>query len=385
MKREIIPGVFEVGVRDYNRKTFDEIMDLPNGTSYNSYIVQGFNKTALIDTVDPTFKEEFLNNIKEFNIDYLIINHAEQDHSGSIEDVLKIYPNIKIICNLKCQELLINLLDIPIDKFYIIEDNDTLDLGYKNLKFIFTPWVHWPETMCTYLIEEKILFSCDFFGSHIASEQLYIQNQKEILDYLKRYFVEIMMPFRGQIKSNIEKLSHYQMNIIAPSHGQLHNNPQFIINKYKKWISDECENKVLIYYVSMHNSTKLMSQYLNDKLQEKNIEVKLLNISKEDVSNLVLESMSAKCIIFATPAFLTSIHPKMANIIFLLNTLRPKTQLIGIIGSYGWGQIIEKQIKEMTKRFKCEYLDSVLIKGKPKNFNELDELSIQIESKIKNQ
>ena len=221
MKREIVPGVFEVGVRDYKRKTFDEVVPLPKGTSYNSYVVQGMNKTALIDTCDPDFEEEYLSNLEGFEIDYVIANHAEQDHSGLIGKVLGKFPLAKIVTNEKCRDLLKILLHLPDDKFMIIGDGDMLDLGYKNLKFIFTPWVHWPETMCTYLVEEKVLFSCDFFGSHVASEELFVSDEREVSEMAAIYYAEIMMPFRAVIKKNIEVLSSYEIKYICPSHGQV--------------------------------------------------------------------------------------------------------------------------------------------------------------------
>src|SRR4030042_1985006 len=174
--RQIKPDIFEVGAIDWDRRLFDELIPLPDGTSYNAYIVRGSEKIALIDTVDPTKTETIITNIAKSGvekIDYLISHHAEQDHSGSIPDVLEIYPDAKVVTNEKCKNMLIDLLRIGEQQLVVIEDGQDLSLGNKTLKFIFTPWVHWPETLSTYLKEDKILFSCDFFGSHLAAGALF--------------------------------------------------------------------------------------------------------------------------------------------------------------------------------------------------------------------
>lgn len=170
--RQINRDVFEVGAIDWDRRLFDELIPLPDGTSYNAYIVKGSEKIALIDTVDPPKTETLITNLAEAGvekIDYLISHHAEQDHSGSIPYVLEIYPDAKVVTNEKCKNMLIDLLNIDGQRFIVIEDGRELSLGNKTIKFIFTPWVHWPETISTYLKEDKILFSCDFFGSHLAT------------------------------------------------------------------------------------------------------------------------------------------------------------------------------------------------------------------------
>jgi len=204
--------IYFTGVIDWDRKLFDEIIPLPEGTSYNSYLIQGSEKTALIDTADPSKKAEFLSNVKQtgLNIDYVISHHAEQDHSGLIPDILDLYPEAKVITNPKCRELLIELLLIDEDKFHTVDDGETLSLGDKTLKFFYTPWVHWPETMVSYLEEDKILFSCDFFGSHLATSELYADDKPLVYRAAKRYYAEIMMPFRPFIQKNIEKLNDLQ-------------------------------------------------------------------------------------------------------------------------------------------------------------------------------
>ena len=222
--------VYSVGVKDWNRRIFDELIQIHDGTSYNSYLIKGSNKSALIDTVDPTKADELLNNLKKLDadIDYLIVNHAEQDHSGTIPRIIDSYPNAIIITNSKCKDLLIEFHLIPDEKFKVVGDGETLDLGDKTLEFIITPWVHWPDTMVTYLQEDQILFSCDFFGAHLATSELFAD--EDIYKSAKRYYAEIMMPFRIIIQKNLEKLNNLNIQIIAPSHGPLYNKPEFILD-----------------------------------------------------------------------------------------------------------------------------------------------------------
>ena len=275
--KEIKPDIYSVGSIDWDRRLFDELIPLPDGTSYNAYIIKGSEKTVLIDTVDPAKVNDLLENLKKLNvntIDYIVSNHAEQDHSGAIPEILEFYPDAKVITNLKCKNMLIDLLRIPENKFEIVNDMNTVSLGNKTLEFILTPWVHWPETMVTYLREDKILFTCDFFGSHFATSDLYAVDKEKVLVTAKRYYAEIMMPFRTNIKRNLKKLEDIDFNVIAPSHGPIYNEPEFIINAYKDWISDNVKNEVIIAYCSMHGSTAKMVQHFVNSLIEKGITVK---------------------------------------------------------------------------------------------------------------
>ena len=186
--REVKSGVYSVGAIDWDREFFDELIPLPDGTSYNAYIIKGTEKTALIDTVDPTKGEDLIKNLKDPGVeklDYIISNHAEQDHSGTIPKMLDLYPEARVVTNEKCKDFLKNLLLIPNERFIVINDGNTLSLGNKTLKFTFTPWVHWPETMVTFLMEDKILFSCDFFGSHLATSSLFAEEREKLLESAK--------------------------------------------------------------------------------------------------------------------------------------------------------------------------------------------------------
>ena len=384
--RQISCDIFEVGAIDWDRRLFDELIPLPDGTSYNAYIVRGSEKIALIDTVDPTKTETIITNIAKSGvekIDYLISHHAEQDHSGSIPDVLEIYPDAKVVTNEKCKNMLIDLLRIDGQKFVVIEDGQELSLGNKTLKFIFTPWVHWPETLSTYLKEDKILFSCDFFGSHLAASDLFVIDKARVYESAKRYYAEIMMPFRGPIVKNLEKIKDLDIRIIAPSHGPLYNEPKFIIDAYKQWISDDVENKVIIAYVSMHGSTRKMIEHLVDVLMAKGIGVQQFDLVTADVGKLAIELVDAAGVILASPTFLTGAHPAAAYAAFLVNALRPKTKYLAVIGSFGWGGRMVEQLKGMLTNSKAELLEPVIVKGEPKDsdYKKLDELAENIRAK----
>ena len=381
--RKLKDGIYSVGAIDWDRRLFDELIPLPDGTTYNAYIVKGEEKTALLDTVDPAKKDELIGNLKNLKvekIDYIIAHHAEQDHSGTIPDILSLYPEAKVVTNSKCKGFLMDLLHIPEDKFIVVNDGDTLSLGGRTLKFIFTPWVHWPETMVTYLTPDNILFTCDFFGSHYASSDLFVKDKEKVLEDAKRYYAEIMMPFRFQIRKNLEKIKDLKIEVIAPSHGLVYDEPELIINAYREWISDEVKNTVLIPYVSMHGSTFRMVNYLIDALIKRGIGVKPFNLIKTDIGELAMALVDAATIVIGTPTVLAGPHPHVVYATYLVGALRPKTKFISIIGSYGWGGKTVDTLKSLIPTLKAEIIEPLLIKGDPDegDFNLIDEFADKI-------
>lgn len=386
--RELTASIYSVGAIDWDRRLFDELIPLPDGTSYNAYLVNGSEKTALIDTVDPPKEHELLENLDKLgvdNVDYLISNHAEQDHSGTIPKILELYPNAKVVTNPKCKGLLIDLLLISEDKFIEVNDADTISLGNKTLQFIIAPWVHWPETMLTYLKEDKILFPCDLFGSHLAASDKYATDEARVYEAAKRYYAEIMMPFRNIIKTHMEKLKQFEIEIIAPSHGPIYNKPEFILNAYKDWISDQAKNEVIIAYVSMHGSTEKMVSYFVDALMKRNIAVKSFNLVKTDIGELAKALVDAATVVIAAPTMLVGPHPAAVYATYLTNALRPKTKFASVIGSYGWGGKMLEQITGMLSNLKVEMLSTIIIKGHPReeDFISLENLADAILAKHK--
>ena len=385
---QIKPDIYFVGAIHWDRKLFDELIPLPDGTSYNAYLIRGSEKIALIDTVDPATESQLLRNLNHLGverIDYIVSNHAEQDHSGSIPKILELYPMAKVVTNQKCKAFLQDLLLIPDDKFVVIGDGERISLGNKTLEFIMTPWVHWPETMSTYLVEDKILFSCDFFGSHLATSEMLIDEDPKVIEDAKRYYAEIMMPFRNIIRKNIDKVTKYEIEMIAPSHGPVYRRPEIIIEAYKDWVSDKVKNEVVLPYVSMHGSTKRMVDYFIDALIERGITVKPCNLPSADIGKMAMALVDAATLVIATPMVLAGAHPAAVYAVFLTNALRPKLKFASMIGSYGWGGRMLDQIKGLMSNLKVEFLDPVLIKGYPKeaDFRSLDKLADTILQKHK--
>ena len=385
---EIKPNIHSVGAIDWDRRLFDELIPLPQGTSYNVYLIRGTQKTALIDTVDPPKESELVDNLKKLKVDkvdYIVSNHAEQDHSGTIPKILEMYPNAKVVTNPKCKTMLMEMLLIPDDKFMTVKDNDTISLGDKTLEFIIAPWVHWPETMLTFLKEDRILFPCDLFGSHFATSEPFVKDNWEIYEPAKRYYAEIMMPFRTSIKKHLEKIKELDIEIIAPSHGPVYNNPGFIMDAYADWVSDKVKNEVIIPFVSMHGSTRSMVDYLVDALIEKDITVKPFNLTETDIGELAVALVDAATIVIGSPTVLVGPHPSAVYAAFLANALRPKLKFASIIGSFGWGGKMVEIISGMLTNLNVEIIEPVIIKGYPKkgDFEAIDRLADELSEKHK--
>ena len=386
--RQLKPNIYAVGAIDWDSRLFDRLIPLPDGTSYNSYLVRGSEKTALLDTVDPVKTEVLLGNLIRTGvdkIDYLIAHHAEQDHSGSLPDVLMIYPDAKVVANPKCKQILIDLLNIEDGKFITVEDGQKLSLDGKTLQFVYTPWVHWPETMSTYMPEDRILFSCDFFGAHLATSSLFVDDEATVYESAKRYYAEIMMPFRKQINANLAKLDSLDIEIIAPSHGPVYDRPGFIVDAYKDWASDTVKNEVVVAYVSMHGSTGKMVSHFVEALLERDIKVRQFELATVDIGKLAMALVDAATVVIGSPAVLAGPHPCAAYATFLANALRPKTKFTSIIGSYGWGSRMIEQLTGMMTNLKAEILEPVLAKGEPSeaDFAALDRLADEILAKHK--
>lgn len=382
--KKIKDNIFWAGAVDWDRRLFDSLIPLPDGTSYNAYLVYGSEKTALIDTVDPSMAALLMSNLWDVkNIDYIISNHSEQDHSGAIPHVLEKYKNAKVIATPKGKPLLVEHLRIPQDRIITVEDGETLSLGGKTLEFIHAPWVHWPETMFTYLKEDGILFSCDLFGSHLATSDIFYGDYWKVCDASKRYYAEVMMPFRTIIQRHLEKLKKYRIDIIAPSHGPVHRDPECIVQSHNEWVSDKVGNIVALLYVTMHGSTQLMADYLTDALSDRGVRVEKFNLAAADTGKLAMALVDAATMIIGSPTVLTGAHPLVMFAAFLANALKPKLKFASIIGSYGWGGKMEEQIKGALNNLKLEMLEPVIIKGQPsqEDYTALSKLADAIANK----
>jgi len=379
--RKIVEGISWIGVQDWDRRMFDALIPLPDGTSYNAYLITGSKKTALVDTVDPPMARVLLEALD--SLDYVIANHAEQDHAGAIPDVLAKFPQAKLVCTPKCKPMLMAELHVPEDRFQTVEDGETLSLGDKTLEFIHLPWVHWPETMGTYVREDQVLCSCDFFGSHLATSDLFATDEPRVYEAAKRYFAEIMMPFANVIKKNLAKLENYPISFILPSHGPVHNRPEFILDAYRHWIFDDPKDLVVIPYVSMHGSTRRMVEHFVDALIERGVTVQQFNLADSDIGELAEALVDAATIVIGTPALLAAAHPLAVHATYVANALRPKARFASIIASFGWGSKLVEQLAGMLTNLKAEILPPVVIKGAPRSedFTALEELAETIATK----
>lgn len=308
------------------------------------------------------------------------IHHAEQDHSGAIPYVLEKYENAKVITTPKGKGLLVDLLRIPEERVIAVDDGETLSLGDKTLEFLHTSWVHWPETMVTYLREDKILFTCDLFCSHLATTDLYVVNEARTYEAAKRFYAEVMMPFRPAVQKNLEKIKRYEIAMIAPSYGPIYDRPAFLLEGYHHWISDDPKNIVVLPYISMHGSTGKMVEYFVSALAERGVSVEQFNLAVTDIGKLAAALVDAATIVIGTPTVLGNSHPNVVYAAYLTNVLRPN-----IIGSYGWGGRIVEQLTGMIGGLKIEILDPVLCKGFPKedDFRALDNLATTIAERHK--
>jgi len=384
--REIRPGVSWVGAIDWDRRLFDELIPLPNGTSYNSYLVRGSEKTALIDTADPAKSETLLAQLEAVEtLDYLIIQHVEQDHSGSAPLVLDKYPDIQIISSPKAKTMIADHLGIPEARIHAVEDRESLSLGDRTFEFIHAPWVHWPETMLTYLKEEKLLFTCDLFGSHLATDELFSGDGSHVCEAAKRYYAEIMMPFAHLIKGHLEKLSSFDIEMIAPSHGPVHNNPGWILDAYSHWVHDAPKNLALIPFTSMHESTALMVDYLIEALNDRGVHVHSFHMSKTDLGEYAIHLVDAATVIFGTPTVLVGPHPSIVLAAYLTAALRPKLQNAAVIGSYGWAGKAAEKTQQLCEQLKVTWLDPVFAKGAPtqETYAQLNRLADEVASRHK--
>ncbi|HTY08238.1 MAG TPA: FprA family A-type flavoprotein [Candidatus Edwardsbacteria bacterium] len=387
MIRPIKDNIFYTGVQDWDRRLFDELIPLPEGTSYNSYLVKGGHKTALIDTADPARFADLLQNIRATgvkSIDYIVANHAEQDHSGSIPLLLKEYPQAKVVTNPKCRDFLADHGLITPEQAIAKNEGETLDLGGRTLEFILAPWVHWPETQFTWLKEDRVLFTCDFLGSHLATSKLYSEKD-EVMHGAKRYYAEIMSPFRSSQPKYLDRIAQLDPELICPSHGPVHRKPFFIVDAYREWSSEKVKNEVLLPWVSMHGSTEAMVRHLTGALVGRGITVKPYQLTRSDLGEIASGLLDAATVVLGTSTALVGPHPQGLYAAAVVGALRPKTKFISVIGSYGWGSKAVETVQSLLANVKAELIPPVYVKGYPSDadFLALDKMADTILEKHK--
>ncbi len=377
-KRKLAEGVYWLGAVDWNRTLFDALIPLPEGTSYNAYLVQG-EKVALIDTVDESRAAALKMQLQDVPvIDYVIAQHAEQDHSGMLPWVLAHYPKAELLCSAKAEGMLQSLLGLDPARIRTVADGETLDLGGKTLEFAYTPWVHWPETMVTFLREERLLFSCDFFGSHLATHVLTASEDSRWEAAARLYFAQIMMPYASAIRKNLEKVRALDPATIAPSHGPVHDHPRKVLDYYDKWTSGDVTNRVIIPYVSMHGSTAELVERLEYELTLRGVGAQLFDLSSLRIDQLAGAVVNAATLILASPAVWNGIHPMASFAVELVNGLKPPFRWIGLVGSCGWAPKALSAAEEQFPGLRgATLLPGVAVKGRmtPQTAEEIAQLA----------
>lgn len=363
--QEIAEGIFYCGKFDKERRLFDQLMPIPQGTTYNSYIVKGGNKTALIDAMYGKFEKEFLGDIiaSGLKIDFIISNHAEPDHSSAILTLTEKFPDAKVFCTKKCGENLVNMLGLDAAKICETSDGDEIDLGGRTLKFIHAPWVHWPDTMFTLLIEDNLLFTCDFFGAHHTECGIFSDDSPSLAESAKGYYAEIMMPFGKFCAKHLKTVREIAPKMILPGHGPIYKNPEFIFSLYEKWTSAIPERKVLIPYVSMYGNTEKMARVLAENLNSRGVDVILIDIIEGDECSYAKHLINAAGLVIGSSMVLAGPHPKAVYLSYLTNILRPNLKFYSIIGSFGWGGNLVSALDANLSNLKAKQLSPVIAKG----------------------
>jgi flavorubredoxin len=299
--------------------------------------------------------------------------------------ILELYPDAQVLCSTKGKELLASLLQIPTERCRVVDDGESVSLGDRSLQFFITPWVHWPDTMLTFMPEEKILFSCDFLGAHLATSDLYATDEVTVYESAKRYYAEIMMPFRTSIVTHLETIKNLDISMIAPSHGPIHHRPPFILDAYREWSSEVVKNEAVIAYVSMHGSTQAMAEYLAAALTKRGVRVQIFNLAVTDIGELAKSLVDPATLVLGTPTVLFGPHPLAAYAAFLANALHPKVRAAAIFGSFGWGGTTVQQLTGALNHLKVDLHEPVFVRGTPgeRDFRSLDALAQAIHEKHK--
>jgi flavorubredoxin len=371
-KTEIKPNIYWVGGIDWDIRNFHGYIT-QRGTTYNSYLIMD-EKVTLVDTVKHYLFDEMMDRIKEIidpeKIDYIVTNHVEMDHSGSLPKIKEIAKNAKIITSPMGEKGLKRHYKKDWD-FQVVKSGDTLNIGKRTLTFVHVPMVHWPDNMVTYIASDKLLLPNDGFGQHIASCERY--DDQIGWDILKeeamKYYGNIVMPYGDQVNKALEALGGLEIDMIAPSHGIIWRSmiPK-ILEEYKKWANYETEKKAVIVYDTMWGTTEKMARKLREGLLEKGVSVTMRNLKSCHISDIITNISDSKLIILGSPTINNGMLPSMGGFLTYIKGLRPRKRLGFVFGSYGWGGQAVGQIEEVLQDLKWELpLEGIKIKYIPDN------------------
>ena len=357
VKVSLKDGVNWVGVVDWNIRDFHGYKT-NRGSTYNAYLVQD-EKTALIDTVKHTFTEELIQHISEVTsfdkIDYIIVNHVEMDHSSSLPTIAKLAKNAKILASQRGKEALVEHYGQVFSNVETVRSGDELALGKKTLRFLEAPMLHWPDSMFTYLIEDKILMPNDAFGQHLATSGRFDDEVDDhiLMEEATMYYANILMPFAPLITRKIQEVINMKIPIemIAPSHGIIwRKDPSKIINAYLNWSAGSSKNKVVLVFDTMWGSTDKMAKAIADGIISQSVEVKILKLRSSELSEAVTEILEAKAVLVGSPTLNNQMFPTLGQFLTYITGLKPKGKLWGFFGSYGWGGGAVKGMIETARK-----------------------------------
>lgn len=375
---KIKEGIYWVGAIDWDIRNFHGYLT-QRGTTYNAYLIVD-EKITLIDTVKRHLSDELLERVSQIidpkRIDYVISNHVEMDHSGGLPKIMKIAKKATLVTSVNGEKGLKAHYKENWD-YKVIKTGDSLNLGKRTLSFVTTPMVHWPDNMVTYCPEEKILFSNDAFGQHIASfERVDDEFPVDIImEEAKKYYANIVLSYENQVKKALEAVSSLDIEIVAPSHGIIWKSYiNKIVTEYKKWSSNETEEKAVIVYDTMWDSTKKIAYAISNAFEKNNIAVKLCNLKTNHISDIMTDIISAKYICVGSPTLNNNMLPTVAAFLTYLKGLAPKNRKGLAFGSYGWGGQSVGQIEDILKTCGFEMLDKIKIQYIPDE-ELLDEIS----------
>lgn len=378
-------NVYWVGGIDWDLRNFHGYLT-QKGSTYNAYLIID-DKITLIDTVKSNHYEEMLERISAIispdEIDYIVSNHVEMDHSGGLPKLMELLPNAEIIVSPKGEEGLREHYKKDW-KFRIIDDINEFNTGNFNLKFIPTPMVHWPDNMVTYLEEEKILFSNDAFGQHIATSERF--DDEYLLDIIteqaRKYYANIVLPYSAQVEKVLQVLEDIDIEMIAPSHGIIwRSNVDHIISHYKKWAGNNTKKKALVIYDTMWKSTELMANEIASVFISRGYEVRLLNLQANHISDIMTEIIEAEYICVGSPTLNNNMLPTVSAFLTYMKGLAPRNRKALAFGSYGWGGQGVKQVHEILSGCKYEMLDPFKIKYIPSS-DQISEMKNKLISEI---
>lgn len=361
-----------IGILDSDIVTFDIVMETKYGTTYNSYFINA-EKKALIDTAKESFKESYLEKVKAVTdlskIDYIIVNHTEPDHSGCIRYILEQSPNAVVYGSRQAITYLTDMMEIPF-KSCIVKDGDILDLGNKKLRFISAPNLHWPDTIYTYVEEDKVLFTCDSFGAHYCHEEMFDDLVGDYSEAFKYYFDVILKPFSKFMEKAIEKIQLLEINMICPGHGPiLRRNWKEAVSKSLKYAQtyladSKCEeNNILITYVSAYGYTRQMAGLIAKGISEVvNFKVICIDIENIELGELEEQIVNSNSILVGSPTINQNTLLPVYKMFALINPIRDRGKKAATFGSYGWSgeavKLIEGQLKALKLDVICEGISS---------------------------